>query len=138
MKLTLKQYTEPLTIEVERNGEIVDTIDFELDFCDRNVFRMIDMARDVIKSVKDFDANAGTKEIIKTANAAIEKIEPMIDMLAGEGATKRIAEAFGKAYEPEDVLRGIIDVWDSLNEECMARSTKSRVTAAERYLDAEA
>ena len=138
MKLTLKQYTEPLTIEVERNGEVVDTLDFELDFCDSNVFKMVDMAHEVVKSVKDFDASAGTNEIIKTANAAIEKIEPMIDMLAGEGATKRIAEAFGKAYKPEDVLRGIIDVWNSLNEECIERSTHSRVAAAERYLDAEA
>lgn len=138
MKLTLKQYTEPLTIEVERNGEVVETLDFELDFCDSNVFKMADMAKEVVKAASDFDSNTSTKDALKAANAVVEKIEPMIDMLAGDGATKRIAEAFGKAYKPEEVLRGIIDVWNGLNEECIKRSNVSRVTAAERYLNAEA
>lgn len=138
MKLTLSTYTAPLVIEVEKNGEIIETLEFELDFCDTNVFKMTDMAKEVIGAVEGFNGLAGTEETLEAAKRAVDKIAPMIDMFAGEGATERIAAAFGRAYRPEDCLRGIMDVWNSLNEECIKRSSQSRVKAADKYLDEEA
>ena len=138
MKLTLKTYTKPLVIEVEKDGEVIKTLEFELDFCDTNVFKMTDMAKEVVNYVKDFESLKSTEDTLKAAKKTVAKIKPMIDMFAGECATEQIAAAFGEAYKPEDCLRGIIEVWSQLNEECIKLSASPRVANADKYLDEEA
>lgn len=138
MKLTLKTYTKPLVVEVERSGEVIKTLEYELDFSDTNVFKMIDMAGDAMKAINEWKGLKTTGETMKAAEGMVAKIKPMIDMFAGEGATEQIAAAFGEKYEPVDCLRGIIEVWMQLNDECIKLSASSRVTNASKYLDEEA
>lgn len=138
MKLTIDSYIEPLTIEVTKGGEVIETIELELDFSDSNVIKMAEMAKEVVKAASGIKEGSPASDVSKAAEKTVAKIEPAIDLFAGEGATKRIAEAFGKAYEPIDCLHGIIEIWGSLNEECVRRSSQSRVKATSKYLDAQA
>lgn len=134
MELTLNQYVEPLEIKVNRSGEEIETLDLELNLSDTVVFKSQDLSRELVEKMNEI--SDGTN-IAKVAGDIADLLVPCIDLIAGDGATEKIAKAFG-CSEPKDCVSGLVDIWKALNAEVAKRAGKSRVEAVSRYLDANA
>lgn len=133
MKLKLKQYTEPLTIEVERPDGTTDVVELTLNLSDTNVLRSEKAARKIVEAadgMKGDDPEKQERELGKLLSGAI-------DIVAGEGAAEKIVAAFGVA-SAVDCVSGLVDVWKGINEEAVRRSAEKRVENLSRYLDADA
>mgnify|MGYP004683546117 CR=1 FL=1 len=133
MKLTLKQYTEPLTIEVERPDGTTDFVELVLNLSDTNAMRSEKAARKIVETSNAMEG----EDVEKQARELSKLVANAIDIVAGEGAADKIVAAFG-VDGAADCLSGLADVWKAINDEAMHRVAEKRVAAAERYLDAEA
>lgn len=138
MKLTLSTYTEKLFIDITRNGEVVETLEFELDFNDSNVFKVGEMSQEINKCANSYKGFETAESTIKHAREIVDKVSPVIDMFAGEGATQRLVSALGKDYKPEDCLNRIISVWKYISNKCAKYSASSWDMISSKYLDEEA
>lgn len=133
MKLTLKQYTEPLTIEVERPDGTTDFVELVLNLSDTNVIRSEKAARKILEASNAMEGDNAEKQVRELSKL----IANAIDIVAGEGAADKIVAAFG-VDGAADCLSGLVDIWKAINEEAMRRTAEKRVENASRYLDAEA
>lgn len=132
MKLKLKGYTEPLTIEVERPDGATATIEAVLDFSDRNLFA----AKGDAKRVADAADRAGDDDCAALAEMG-DLISSAIDRLAGEGTASAIVEAFG-FDDAADCVSSLTDVWVGVNGKAAELAAARRAQSASRYLDANA
>lgn len=134
MKLKLRKYTEPLTIEVERPDGSAEAVELELDFSDRNILAAKADAQRIVDHAEKI-ADASNEE------AALEKmgalVSSAIDRFAGDGAAAKITAAFGVS-SAADCVSGLVDVWKGINEEAVRRAGEKRVSNVDRYLDADA
>lgn len=137
MKITVKTYTVPLYVEVEENGKVVNTLEFKLDYCDSNVFKVFDMGKEAHDTIAGLTEATDTKSLLKNAENIVSKLTPMIDMFAGEGATEAMVKGLSEAYEPVDCMRTVIEVWQGIEQECAERASQNRVKVADKYLDNE-
>lgn len=135
MKLQVKSYIEPVTIEVERGGEVIETLEFECDFSDSNAAKSMETAKEAKEAIDGLDIENDPAKALKVLS---ELVQPMLDTLLGEGATAKIAKAFGKGYKPKDCAHALLNVYAALNAECAERLNESRVKIVKRYLDEEA
>lgn len=135
MKLQVKSYIEPVTIEVQQSNEVIETLEFSCDFSDSNAAKSMETAKDAKSAIDALDIEADPAKALKILS---ELIQPMLDTLLGEGATSKMAKAFGKGYKPKDCAHALLNVYAALNEECAARLNESRVKVVKRYLDEEA
>lgn len=133
MKLKLKQYTEPLTIEVERPDGTADTVELTLNLSDTNVLRSEKAARKIVEAANGMAGEDPEKQ----ARELGKLVADAIDIVAGDGAADKIVAAFG-VEGAVDCVSGLVDVWKGVNEEAVRRSAEKRVENVSRYLDADA
>lgn len=99
MKLKLKQYTEPLIIEVERPDGTTDTVELTLNLSDTNVLRSEKAARKIAEA-----ANGMTGEDYERQTRELGRlVADAIDVVAGEGAAEKIV-----AVESSPHMRGAL------------------------------